>query len=150
MPNGFHNINGTGQNNTINGTDLDEIIHGRGGNDIINGGSGLDYLYGDGGADTFVIEAVDGVHKAAVIFDFDRTEGDTIHIDAGGTVAFPAGALFDGETFSANGWTITVIADDQDSDGQLDTYITADNGGLNTVIVILGYSPDQLTDADFA
>jgi Ca2+-binding RTX toxin-like protein len=59
-------------------------LKGGDGSDILHGGAGYDNLYGESGADRFEFRTLDeaGVNDYDTIFDFDRTQGDTIDLSA--------------------------------------------------------------------
>ena len=133
---------GIGDDDVSGGAGRD-VLKGGAGDDVLDGGAGADKLYGGKGADTFVFTVVaDSTVKAAgrdVIFDFSRSQGDKIDLQAidadvalDGDQAF---AFIGRKSFSGEAGELryekkngdTLISADIDGDGKADFAIRLDS-----------------------
>src|SRR5690606_18095959 len=81
--NGDDSLHGGGGNDRLEGGAGRDTISGANGDDQIVGGANKDTLFGGNGADTFFFddgEVGSGAASADIILDFDRSEGDKIHV----------------------------------------------------------------------
>lgn len=77
----------------IIGSGFADTLHGYKGSDTIYGGNGKDILYGDEGADVFVLDEPPTANNVDTIQDFNRSEGDKIHLDSSAFAGLSAGIL---------------------------------------------------------
>ena len=135
---------GSNFNDSIRGNELvnwlyggagSDFIYGRGGNDYLLGGDGTDFLYGgtgtdvlygEGGDDRFVFSNGGGIEY---IMDFNVAGGDAILVDVA-TLGLTSFAQLQARMVRSGN----------------DTIIGA-NG--DSIIVLLGVTPDQLTASEF-
>ena len=83
-------IDGSGQTRSsvdlfLDGGAGNDRMKGGAGDDELTGGAGNDWLTGNGGGDLFSFGAVTGNGQRELdrIFDYDKGEGDALHVEAG-------------------------------------------------------------------
>ena len=69
-------------NDIVRGGQDNDVLDGGAGNDFLSGDRGSDTITGGAGADMFHISAGAGLDR---VLDFNRAEGDQVHLDAGAT-----------------------------------------------------------------
>ena len=148
---------------TLNGNDYNDVLIGSDYNDRIAGYEGSDVLTGNGGADVFVFEEFYGSAiptEDSLVFsspndvdritDFSIQEGDWIDF----TRLFKSGQ---GTTAPLTDTNISIVNEDYDSDGVVDTVIrvtdaqhwdqTIANGDFTIVLEDVEYSYGEVADA---